>query len=595
MITISNLIEKMTSQFADKVEVRYLHPTLYIVCTDDQFSGLQAEDRENIIIGRCDVSKVDLARVQSLGIVQLVLVSKAERNTDYSFIGASDEGQHWIAWFYKQGRQTLSAVQRQKPPIKAIHFYGFKGGQARSTVLALFAKSLADEGLRVLIVDADAEAPSLDALFSVVADAPEATLMGLCGWSDEIAPIAGTYVGKKGTGEIDLLACRPRSASYDMDFAAFLLSTVLNAAALEAATQKLRAFAERPGKGRRHRYDVVLFDHRTGLATTVLPIMNAWPGPAVLFARLDGMAHYIPDTKIFSILLSHDHDTPGAFVTFSLDAKATRDSTRITHGKVIEGLLSSLLEALAIESNELDLEPTSLEPNWIMWQYDPALLSQLPPNPLDLTQDNQSSLIQLRDVLGLETQVTVPQATIDERQLTYSGATDEGWFIQTQELKRLFVQDSNYIYILGRKGTGKTRLVRQLFQQQLGEPLLVALDFQGAGIPSLDITLLELIQKCKRNWNVFWWTLLRAALEINSTKDDLLVNKVKSLLADRAFEPEQYGAPQRVEDLVKQLKPRRIFLVDGVETAVPASDLRRFVSHSSGLWLHCNTTPTCRV
>jgi hypothetical protein len=438
----------------------------------------------------------------------------------------------------------------------------------------LLAKTLADEGLRVLLVDADAEAPSLDTLLSVVADTPEATLMGLCGWADSIRPIARTYVGKNGGGEVDLLACRPRSDAYDLDFAAFLLSVGLDARALESATRKLRAYVEPPEQAK---YNVVLFDHRTGLAPTVLPIMNAWPGPAVLFARLDAMSYQIPDTKIFDILLSHDRETPGAFVTFALDSKATRESVRDTHGKVIEGLLGSLLDALALDNNEFDVEPATLEPNWIMWQYDPALLFRLPPNPQELTPENQRSLAQLREVLGLEQGVLIPQEKSTELNLTLSGATDEGWFIRTQDLDRLFSRDSKFIYILGRKGTGKTRVLRQLHLEGLGEPLLVASDFPAGGIRSLSPTLEELMRRCRSEWDCFWWTLLRAALECNSTNEDQLAKKIDALSADPDFQPGNYGTSKHVEAALKNRNQRRVFLIDGVETAVRAADLRSFV------------------
>ncbi len=577
MITISGLIESLTTCFQEEVEVIYLHPTLYVVCTDASFNNLEKEERESLIVQRCGIQRNELHRLQSLGIVELALLTPTERKVEYSFLGVVDEGQHWLAWLHKHRRETLSAVVREKPRTRAVHFYGFKGGQARSTVLVLLAKALADEGMRVLLVDADAEAPSLDVLLSVVADAPEATLMGLCGWADSIRPIARTYVGKKGVGEIDLLACRPRSDAYDMDFAAFLLSVGLDARALESATHKLRAYVEPPDKEKEARYDVVLFDHRTGLAPSVLPIMNAWPGPAVLFARLDAMSHHMPDTKIFDILLSHDRDTPGAFVTFSLNTKATRESMRETHGKVIEGLLASLLDAFSLETNEFDIDPATLEPNWVMWQYDPALLFELPPNPSDLTPDNQKSLAQLREVLGLEHGVLVPQAKPTDQNLTLSGATDEGWFIRTQDLDLLFTRDSKFIYILGRKGTGKTRVLRQLHLEGLGEPLLVASDFSAGGISSLSPTLEELLQRCGEDWDSFWWTLLRAALECNSTNGDQLTKKVDALSFDPDFQSQQYGSAKQVEELLKHSDRRRIFLIDGVETAVRAANLRSFV------------------
>ena len=51
------------------------------------------------------------------------------------------------------------------PSNRIIAFYGFKGGAGRSLLLANTAALLAAAGRRVLVVDADLEAPGLGRFF----------------------------------------------------------------------------------------------------------------------------------------------------------------------------------------------------------------------------------------------------------------------------------------------------------------------------------------------------------------------------------------------------------------------------------------------
>jgi hypothetical protein len=71
------------------------------------------------------------------------------------------------------------------------------------------------------------------------------------------------------------------------------------------------------------------------------------------------------------------------------------------------------------------------------------------------------------------------------RELTPSGATDTGDLIQTSVLRELLVPGNSISYILGRKGTGKTRLLREIAAAGVGEPLVVdSTSNLGRGIPS---------------------------------------------------------------------------------------------------------------
>src|SRR5258708_33883582 len=56
--------------------------------------------------------------------------------------------------------------------------------------------------------------------------------------------------------------------------------------------------------------------------------------------------------------------------------------------------------------------------------------------------------------------------------LSPSGSVDPGDLIQTDAIRQLKFPGNSISFILGRKGTGKTRLLRELAEAKLGEPLV---------------------------------------------------------------------------------------------------------------------------
>jgi len=568
MNTLSQLLRRLQECLPGQIELRYVHPLLYVLCIDEAFGGRDNEDRYGVLAQKISSSRDELLSVVARGSLQLSPITSQERESEYSFLDDQQSGQHWLSWYAQTAESVQTAVENGavKESAKALHFYGFKGGQARSTVLVLLAKLLADDGSRVLVVDADIEAPSLDSVFDVTAEGPSATLMGLCGWGNEIEPLPRVYVGQPKQGTIDLLACRPRSVDYDMDFAGFLLGSTLDARLLERASIKLRAFANTDTK-----YDYVLFDHRTGLAPSVLPLMKGWPGPTVVFVRPDGMSRHLEHSSALRALLAHDSQSPGAFVTFSLDPKQTTEDFLQRHGKFIEGLLEILSDALTTEG---DIDPSELQRYWVLWNHDAAVLSQTVPSPQQLGSLNRAALTQLREVLGLDF-----GKEIDLPTLTKSGATDEGLFILTPDIARLFSRESRILYIFGRKGTGKTRLLKELSLGGLGEPLLVAQDFTGGGVQSGGATFNALLRQCADDYETFWWALLLGALRADPIQPTSVNEQILALsqLSSEALREEATAA--KIEAIISttQRSGRRVFLIDGVETAVPAAKLRLFV------------------
>lgn len=576
MKTISELIADTSEKYGEACHVSYLHPTIYLVCINNEWGELDSEYRLPLFCRALEWGAEELAGALSHGLVQLLLLTQKEFDQDYQFAAQGDIGRHWLSWFTttRENFVVPPLVQQLPADARALHFYGFKGGQARSSVLALLAKSLADDGAKVLIIDADVEAPSLDSLFNVAADDASSTLMGLCGWSDEISPLTRVYVGQREVGQVDMLACKPKLSKFDADFAGFLLSTTFNAEVLEHASVKIRKFANSVLDNRK-RYDYVLFDHRTGLSPSVLPLMKGWPGSAILFARPDGMSKGLEHSSVFDALLSHNAENPGAFVTFSLDPKESRTSFLRQNGRFVERLLYSISDALTVragQGEDFAIDPTELEQYWVLWKHDAAMLTSSVPDVSQLSHDNVDALAEIRRVLDISLDSVAPEnAPI----LTRSGATDEGAFILTPDFARIFSLDSRILYVFGRKGTGKTRLVRELSDRNLGTPLLVAQDFTRSGIQSPGGEFSQLIRACAGDLDLFWLLLLRCGIQ---APNDISA-EVKRITSLGSSDLKKYGTLLEIEESVGSWdeSERRVFLIDGVETAVPASQMRFFV------------------
>lgn len=578
MITISEFISILRHGVgSDRLDIKFIHPTLYVAYVSDHFEKLSEDVRVEYMCRSFQIASEDFTQLRQSGAIEILLLTLEERMAEFSFLDEAEQDESWLAWFDPEKWSSNQVADLQivpsEAPCRVLHFYGYKGGQARSTVLVMFAKFLANLGFRVLIVDADVEAPSIDIMLDVATEEPNATLMGLCGWGERIEPIAEAYVSL-GDGKVDVLACRPKSSRFDMDFAAFLMNIGLNTKVLKNAAAKLKEFISEEG-GANGRYDVVLIDHRTGVAPSVLPLMEVLPGSAIIFVRPDGSSKNIENSRVFDALLSFDHENPGVFVSFSLDPFESAVSMRGNKGAFVERLLESLSDAFAEGGDDL-IDPSELDRYWVMWHHDRAMLGDKLPAAEDLAKANIEALQQIKDVLEIKLRRLPEQEGYVEKNLTRSGATDEGWFIRTPDVARLFSLDNKLLYIFGRKGTGKTRLVRELFGAKLGDPLLVASDYKEAGIPSLSSAFNSLLRLADNNFERFWWLLLRVGIDSTDGVQSTLVQTVQNLEKQK-IDFSNFASLGEVEQIARSMNKKRVFLIDGVETAVPAGELRGFV------------------
>lgn len=577
MIPLSRLLDEARRAYS-LLEVRYLHPSLYLVCVDPSFGALEHDQRTNIFLNKLSVSPADAEAVFSASGVILQLVTPEERRNDLGFLTDAPAAHHWIEFLAGStpSRRTAASLSH-----KILHFYGYKGGQARSTVLAMLSKALADDGYRVLAVDADVEAPSLHRPYGATIIAPESTLLGCVQYGMPAVPQAVYLPKGSSPGQVDMLACKPAGHAYDLDLAVFALHTSLNPDLLQKGFEGITASV--------HDYDVVLVDHRSGLGSTVLPLTGTFPGSSILFIRLDEQSEEA--YSYFEILLSQNPDMPGMFVSFSLDPEDSAEKTVGRQGERVRSLLDLLAEAIELGaqpdgSDDLDraVSGEDLSGYWLSWFHDRSFFSRSAPAVDQISADNRTTLSKIRELVGLQSPKRLHgvkpnnlESRFDgRRELTNSGNSDQGLLIQTEALRSLIIPSSPFTYVLGRKGTGKTRLARVLAERQLGIPLLVADDFPSAEvILSSDPTLKDLAGLLPAvEAEKLWWILLDSVANSEASgRHQAFGAWLENIRASSSH-------VVSVSEIVRRLKDaqeRRVYLIDGVETAFNSTQMTTFV------------------
>ncbi|WP_439889114.1 AAA family ATPase [Pseudomonas sp. MBLB4123] len=557
MITTQELLSGLSKKHIEYT-AKYLHPTLYIIHIDEEYKEFNPEQRVSLLAKKLDIDDQILNSLQFTSSVELCLLTAAERETDYSFFDEENTRHHWIEAL--AGSRPIS-----KPPyeeFKALHFYGYKGGQGRSTVLGTLSKFLADQGYRILLIDADIEAPSLDKIFQTKTTRLSETLLGICHFDTGI-DTANAYIHS--AGKVDLIPCRPESDIYDIDFATFSLNTVLDPILLRNGILKIAQFAIS------EKYDFVFIDHRTGISSSVLPIALTIPGPVISFARRDTQS--AAGTRAFRELLSINAEAPGIYVSFSLDPEFKRSALSEESLKIQEDLLMQFPESFRLEVED------AIDNYWIDWIYSKPLINSVIPDTKKISPENLFALRDICSVLGL-----LDKHPISESQeklktgptLTSSGSTDGGIYLEANFLKRLLSPNSPITYILGRKGTGKTRLLRELHSRGLGRPILTAADYShDGGIGSAAACFKQLIDKYRDRPESIWCTLLYCAIESeNSTqKSDALEKLINdNYEKDISFHDIKDSLSKNSEKI-----GHYTFLVDGIETAFPSSEIKRYI------------------
>ncbi|MDD2046326.1 AAA family ATPase [Pseudomonas putida] len=558
MITTQELLSTLSLKNINHT-VKYLHPTLYIIHVDEAYKELDFEQRVALLSGFLGIDTSRLISLQSSSSIELCLLTTVERETDYSFFDEENTRHHWIEAL-AGSRPNRAASQRS---FKSLHFYGYKGGQGRSTVLGTLSKFLADQGYKILLIDADIEAPSLDKIFQTKTTRLSETLLGICHFNTKI-DTANAYI--QNTGKVDLIACRPESEIYDIDFASFSLNTVLDPILIRNGILKISQFAAD------EKYDFVFIDHRTGISSSVLPIVLTLPGPVISFARRDTQS--ASGTRAFRELLSINTEAPGLYVSFTIDPEFKRSNLSEESLKIQEELLMQFPESFRLEVED------AIDNYWIDWAYSKPLINGIIPDTKKINPENLFALRDICSVLGLLDEHPISEAQVKPKTgsaLTSSGSTDGGIYLEANFLKRLLSPNSPITYILGRKGTGKTRLLRELHSRGLGRPILTAADYKhDGGIGSAAACFKQLIDKYRDKPETIWCTLLYCAIESDSSSIGKSEHLEKCITANLDTNINFLDLKESISANPTQ-KDHYTFLIDGIETAFPSSDIKKYI------------------
>ena len=152
------------------VEISYgfAFPYVQVNVRHSAFTDQSEDAREAVVSGWLNMSIADLRSTANAGLITFHWLSPTEPAS------TSNRGDHWIF-----GRLRPPTPIKDMDSPTNLHFFGYKGGQARSTVLAVLARTLAELGVKVLMIDADLEAPSLPEIWGKRPQRAASTLLGL--------------------------------------------------------------------------------------------------------------------------------------------------------------------------------------------------------------------------------------------------------------------------------------------------------------------------------------------------------------------------------------------------------------------------------
>ena len=569
MISSMQLLRQLR-QFADTVQF-FRFPYMQVVVQSVKFAELEDSEREIAVSRATSISVKDLRLIAIQALLSIRYVTPAEFHAEFNGQTPRRRGFHWLGELSSPGPSdsALNRLMETASP-RIVHFYGYKGGQARSTLLGLTSLSLADEEWRILSVDADIEAPSLDVLYGRTSYSVDGSLLGMQRPESKIRP-ERVYTPPLGKGCVDLISCRPRSTEFDFDAVAFSLRASLDPTVIESLSSRIFQFA------RSEDYDAVLIDHRSGLSASTPVWMQMLLGPKVICTRLD--EQWRSAKSFINVILSTFPSRPGAFISWKQDEEL-EDTYRRRNNSQIDELLELLADVVrrsAADSTEIS--SVEVTDHLLVWPYDNAFRQSRLPAATQLSRSASSRILELRSLIGLSgTRVHASQVNALATYLDPSGARDEGDLIETDAFRQLAVRSetnlfasSSIAYIFGRKGTGKTRLVRELAKMKVGEPLLVSSDSGDRhGLKSNSIEFSAAVQKFRARPEELWWRLLYSAMQVTDTAEESL-----RAAFEEAVKADDIS-PTAILDRIDASRPR-VFLLDGLETAFNGQQVFPFI------------------
>lgn len=552
-MTAQQVIKALEKQDGAEINYGFAFPYVQVNVKHSVFAGQDDDSREAMAAQWLNTTIADLRSTANAALITFHWLAPNESSP------IANRGDHWI---FGRLRKPTPIKENRGPAV--LHFFGYKGGQARSTVLAVLARSLAESGVKVLMIDADLEAPSLPDIWGKRPQRAASTLLGL--YLDRgTAPLPLPCVATNGhKGSADLIAARLPEDDHDWEYDAFTIKALLDPSISQKLGERLNKFALE------NNYEVILVDQRTGASPATLNWFDALPGGYCIFARLDHQ--WRGGMRFYRTLADASSTTAGAIVSYKPDEE-NPETFRNRNAQQIEELNRILEEAAVGKFTTYGLESESEDwvadvDRWVMWPYDQSFRITRLPAGNDLGHATKEAIGRLRDLLELPSPTVA--ATPSPVRANLTGAASAEDLIQTSALRDLRTPNNPYSYIFGRKGTGKSTLFKALADERLGLPLVADDDFGGdKGLHSSDLRDFVNEQQ-QHNPENMWWRLLLAVSghgnnERKSLRESLRTTSVSS-------------AKEQLRGILATKFARSTLLIDGLETAFPSSHIHSYVA-----------------
>lgn len=563
----------------------YRFPNSYIVTTSIDFKNDEEEENE---VKLCSLLGLDLSTLRKLSNQAMVLFECLSKE-EFDNYDEVERGTHWTELLIEDELGIESNPQKDDN-IKVIHFYGFKGGQGRSSVLAQLAHSLINDGWKVLAIDSDLEAPSLDIIFDRKPKI-ENSLLGIY-LKEKVEPIFCQEV--YGKGSLYLIGAKPDDTSWDIEYASLTLQASVNTSIIGYLATSVKKIYEE-GK-----FDIILIDHRSGISLSPIVWQKQLNGPFVIFSRMDKQWRH-SESFLKKLIQSSNVEPYANFISLipysnDPDYMNTLTDQREAYKKILFSALESKYKDENLSEGDMSQEIHN-------WPYHTHYAKDLLPALATLNSENGDSIRNLRSSLNIDSK-------IGKDKKSDSGLLDTRTLIVTQELANLINPESPITYIYGRKGTGKTRIFSELIKSKKVKPLLAQDDFFDAareregsifeGINAKQIK--EYINALNQDKKVFpeekdgdgedepdknvlkrfWWCILYSALlTLKENEGKLNSEKLVSLLKEN-LNPKNLKKVNYQENIFHFLETNKdlnkiIFAIDGLETTFHSRYIRGYV------------------
>ena len=579
MNNIKRFLKQIKEDKSFQFKIGYRFPYTFLILTHPTFT----EDDEENEIKLCAILNIEIQYIRDISNLSLLSLECLPAD-DFKKREIKNRGTYWSELRIEEELNIPNEINEKQNKINVVHFFGYKGGQGRSSVMTALSLSLMKLGWKVLVIDADFEAPSLDLIYNKTLRL-ENSLLGLY-LGEQISAI--NYDSKfSGGGLIDILGAKPSVTQkkntleiedeWSIEYSAMTLQTNVNPATIQLFAEKIKAFYME------NKYDIILIDHRSGMSISSISWMKQLEGQLVLFIRLDNQWKHSYEYIRSMVLNSQSNDVP----VISQKPYMTKDLAQIENNffekqkedlKVLFAKNKQVKEKLSPE----DISDGDINANFLDWQYDPVYRDNLLPDTEQILGDNLKVLQKIRDILQLESDKNI---TIKSSK---SGVDDEGLLIVTDALNKLLNKNNDYFYIYGRKGTGKTKIFTELVNRRIAKPLIAQSDFfsnriDAEGINGESDTMKKIIRSFNEKIKIldsedpdkvenfvenFWWCILLTAMEIFSTKRSILNKALEEEFDNkfRNFKKESANYSNKLKDILKEEKEKIIFCIDGLET-----------------------------